>query len=117
MKAMTAIDMNTSRIIKAADKAPVLPSSRVPASACGRLATIPANIISDIPLPMPRAVICSPNHIKKTVPPTSVITVVALKNKPGFVTAELPPLAIFSKPTDIPYACTAAKRTVRYLVY
>ena len=104
INAITPTAISTSSIMNAADRAPVLPSSRVPANACGRLATIPAKIIKDIPLPIPRAVICSPSHIKKTVPPTKVITVVALKNKPGFVTAELPPLAIFSNPTDIPYA-------------
>ena len=47
--------------------------------ALGKLASIPAVIISDIPLPTPLELICSPNHIKKIVPPTSVTTVVILK--------------------------------------
>ena len=53
INAITPTAIGTSSIIKAADRAPVLPSSRVPANACGRLATIPANIIKDIPLPIP----------------------------------------------------------------
>ena len=44
--------------------------------ACGRSATMPAKMISEMPLPMPRAVICSPSHIRNMVPPVSVITVV-----------------------------------------
>ena len=42
------------------------------------LATIPANIINDIPFPIPLCVICSPSHIRKIVPATNVITVVNL---------------------------------------
>ena len=62
-----------------ADRAPVLPSSNVVANARGISATIPENMIRDIPLPIPLCVICSPSHIKKTVPATKVITVVNLK--------------------------------------
>ena len=36
---------------------------------------MPAKMISDEPLPMPREVICSPSHIRNMVPPVSVITV------------------------------------------
>ena len=62
-----------------ADNAPVLPSSKVEAKALGISATIPEKIINEIPLPIPLWVICSPNHIKKIVPATKVITVVSLK--------------------------------------
>ena len=62
-----------------ADKAPVLPSSNVVAKALGISATIPENIISDIPFPIPLCVICSPSHIKKIVPATKEMTVVNLK--------------------------------------
>ena len=44
---------------------------------------MPAKMISEMPLPTPRAVICSPSHIRNTVPPVSVITVVMRKNRPG----------------------------------
>ena len=72
------IRININKIIEA-DKAPVLPNSKVVAKALGISATIPENMIKDIPLPIPLCVICSPNHIKKIVPATKVITVVNLK--------------------------------------
>ena len=36
---------------------------------------------------MPRAVICSPSHIRNMVPPTSVVTQETRKNRPGSSTA------------------------------
>ena len=36
-------------------------------------------IINEIPLPTPLNVICSPSHMRKSVPPVSVITVEILK--------------------------------------
>ena len=66
-------------IIIVADKAPVLPSSNVEANALGISATIPENIIKEIPFPIPLDVICSPNHIKKVVPATKDIMVINLK--------------------------------------
>ena len=71
-------------MMKKVESAPVRPSSRVEARACGRLATMPAKMISEMPLPTPRAVICSPSHIRNTVPPTRVTTVTSRKNRPGF---------------------------------
>ena len=47
---MTKINIPT---IITADKAPVLPSSKVEAKARGISATIPEKIIKDIPLPIP----------------------------------------------------------------
>ena len=47
---------------------------------------MPINIIKDVPLPIPRCVICSPNHINSIVPTTKVITVVTLKKKPAKIT-------------------------------
>ena len=43
-------------------------------------------MMSEMPLPMPRAVICSPSHIRNIVPPVSVMTAVKRKNQPGSVT-------------------------------
>ncbi len=43
-------------------------------------------MMSEMPLPMPRAVICSPSHIRNMVPPVSVITVEMRKNMPGSCT-------------------------------
>ena len=52
----------------------------------GKSATMPEKMISEMPLPMPRAVICSPSHIRNMVPPVSVIVVEIRKNRPGSVT-------------------------------
>jgi hypothetical protein len=48
---------------------------------------IPVKMISEMPLPTPRAVICSPSHIRNNVPPTMVITVLMRKCQPGSMTA------------------------------
>ena len=63
--------------------APVLPSSNVDAKAPGISATIPENIIKEIPLPTPLAVICSPSHIINMVPVSKVIVVTNLKYQPA----------------------------------
>ena len=47
---------------------------------------MPAKIISDIPLPTPLLVTCSPSHIRNNVPPTRVTTAVILKKNPGSTT-------------------------------
>ena len=68
-----------------------------------RLAIIPAVIISEIPFPTPLEEICSPNHMRKIVPPTRVITVVNLKNNPGSKTIFPYVVCIDSRPIDTPY--------------
>ena len=71
--------------------------------AAGNLQTIPAKIINDIPLPMPRSVICSPSHMIKAVPAVRVITVINRNAHPGIKTTGAPPGAlILSSPTLIP---------------
>ena len=81
-----------------ADKAPVLPSSKVDARALGISATIPEKIIREIPFPTPLKVICSPSHIKKVVPATKEIVVMILKDIPGSITK----FPAFSSPTETP---------------
>ena len=81
-----------------ADKAPVLPSSKVEAKALGISATIPENIINEIPFPTPLKVICSPNHIKNVVPATREMVVVILNAMPGSITR----FPAFSNPTETP---------------
>ena len=44
---------------------------------------MPAKMISDIPLPTPRSVICSPSHMMNPVPVVSVRTVMNRKPQPG----------------------------------
>ena len=48
----------------------------------GRLVRIEAKIRIEIPLPIPRFVICSPSHISRTVPVVSVTTISVIR--PGF---------------------------------
>ena len=81
-----------------AERAPVLPSSKVEAKALGISATIPENIIKEIPFPTPLSVICSPNHIKKVVPATKEIVVITLNLIPGSITR----FPAFSNPTETP---------------
>ena len=64
---------------------------------------MPAMMISEMPLPMPRLVICSPSHIRNMVPPISEMTVEMRKNMPGSMTAETPcPAPQLSRPTAMP---------------
>ena len=43
--------------------------------ACGKRAKMPMLMTSEMPLPMPRSVICSPSHISSIVPVVRMITV------------------------------------------
>ena len=45
-----------------------------------------AKMIIEMPLPMPRSVICSPSHIRNIVPVTSVIAAVSTNAGPGIST-------------------------------
>ena len=83
---------------QAVESAPVRLSSRVWTIVAGRLATMPAKMISEMPLPTPREVICSPSHIRNMVPPTSVMTVEMRKNQPGLSTTPWLP----SRPMAMP---------------
>ncbi len=56
-----------------------------------RPTTMPAKMISEMPLPMPRSLICSPSHMTKAVPVVSVITVMMRKPQPGSPTRGAPP--------------------------
>ena len=47
---------------------------------------MPAKMMSEMPLPMPRSVICSPTHMMKAVPVVSVIIVMRRKPQPAWVT-------------------------------
>ncbi len=47
------------------------------------MTTMPAKMISDMPFPMPRSVICSPSHMMNIVPVVSVRTVISVKPQPG----------------------------------
>ena len=62
---------------------PLRTNSKVVPSALGRRAMMPDMMISEMPLPTPRSVICSPIHITNMVPAVTVITVIAMKPAPG----------------------------------
>ena len=47
---------------------------------------MPAKMMSEMPLPTPRLVICSPIHIRRIVPPVSVMMAEMRKNQPGSMT-------------------------------
>ena len=46
---------------------------------------MPAKMMSEMPLAMPRSVICSPTHMMKAVPVVSVMIVMRRKPQPGCV--------------------------------
>jgi len=88
--------MNTMKTVSAitsaatpTTKTTLMPCSRDPLNrlkiARGISAMMPAKMISEIPLPTPRAVICSPIHIRNMVPPVNVVTAVRTKNHWGIV--------------------------------
>ncbi len=56
----------------------VLALSHRSPTARGKPTTIPAKIISDIPLPMPRSLICSPSHMMNADPVVSVSMVIRM---------------------------------------
>ena len=62
---------------------PVCIWSNVASTASGSPTTMPAKISSDMPLPMPRSVICSPSHMMNIVPVVSVSTHISRKPQPG----------------------------------
>ncbi len=72
-----------------------------------------AKMIREVPLPMPRLVICSPSHITNMVPPVSVIIVEAMKMMPGWSTTPW----LLDRPTAMPKDWNRASATVRYRVY
>jgi hypothetical protein len=54
--------------------------------ALGRPTTMPAKMMSDMPLPMPRSLICSPSHMMKAVPVVSEMMVIRTNPQPGLIT-------------------------------
>ncbi len=97
MKSATMIDID-----------PVRTSSSVPPIAAGSPATMPPKMIIEMPLPMPRSVICSPSHMRNMVPVISVITVVMRNARPGSITSP----GCDSSATEMPSAWNVASTTV-----
>ena len=67
--------------------APVRACSSVRPIAFGSPAAMPAKMMSEMPLPRPRSVICSPSHMRNIVPVTSVIAVTTRNVSPGASTS------------------------------
>ena len=63
-------------------RVPALTRVRVAEIALGSLATMPANMMREMPLPMPFSVICSPSHMRNEVPAVRVSMVMSLKPQP-----------------------------------
>ena len=55
--------------------------------AFGRPAAMPAKMMSEMPLPRPRSVICSPSHMRNIVPVTSVTADTMRNVRPGSTTS------------------------------
>ncbi len=70
---------------------------------------MPAKMISEMPLPMPRWVICSPSHIRNIVPPVSVMMVETVKKKPGLATIEPDDCRPMAMPQDWKIASTRVR--------
>ncbi len=71
---------------------------------------MPAKMISDIPLPMPRSVICSPSHMMNAVPVVRVRTVIKMNADAGIQhESAFRLLSVRAIPKD----CTRARMTVR----
>ena len=72
----------------------------------GSAATIPAKMMSEMPLPTPFAVICSPSHMRNTVPAVRVMAMMRMFTGFGLRIAVL-------RPIDMPIAWKNASTTVR----
>ena len=58
---------------------------------CGKRSTIPEKMSSEMPLPMPRSVICSPSHMMNAVPAVKLTTVMKRKVQLGSLTTDSAP--------------------------
>src|SRR6185437_507240 len=116
--AVTPSTITTTISTLIAESCPLLAMLKVWVSACGRPATMPAKMISEIPLPMPRSVICSPSHIRNMLPAVSPITDAKMNPKPGSYTTGTPPeMPSFCSAIAMPKAWNADNPTVPQRVY
>ena len=91
---ITATIITKRNITRARCISPVRIRLNVSIMAEGILATMPAKIIREIPLPTPLSVICSPSHIRNTVPDIKVRALKSRKGQPGSATTGAPPGAV-----------------------
>ncbi len=89
----------------------ILPT--VSATALGSPTTMPAKMISEMPLPTPRSLICSPSHMMKAQPVVRVSTVIRRKAQPGSGTSAAPAgVVVFSRNSAMPVDWMIETRTV-----
>ena len=69
---MSAIAMSEHEV-QVVDAALAGERERLARRSVGKRSTMPMKMISETPLPMPLSVICSPSHIRKSVPATNAI--------------------------------------------
>ena len=116
MKATTSIIMAITAAmaigVKLPPQAPVRALSQRSSTPRGRPATMPAKISSDMPLPIPRSVICSPSHMMNTEPAVRVSMAINTNPTPGLTTSCVPTL-LRSKLTAMPSDCRAESTAVR----
>lgn len=118
MKATTATMPARSRRTTKRLISPARTSWKVLYMADGMFATMPTNIMRDMPLPIPRSVICSPSHMRNVVPVVRVTIVRSLKSHPGLRTMASPAGPLMdSRPTAIMKPCRILRPMVEYLVY
>ena len=72
---------------------------------------MPVKMSSDMPLPMPRSVICSPSHMMKAVPVVRVMTHIGMKAYLPMVTMDWPVLVLV-RVRAMAKDWTMARRTV-----
>src|SRR5208337_31003 len=83
----------------------------------GKPTTMPTKMISDIPLPMPRSLICSPSHMMNAEPVVSVRIVISVKPTPGWYTNDWPPSACDCSVLAIVEDWMMLSKIVKYRVY
>ena len=79
------------------------------AMARGSPTTIPVKMMSDMPLPTPRSLICSPSHIMNAVPVVRESTVSIEKPNPGLMTTPCTDM----RPCEMPKDCRTERMMVR----
>jgi hypothetical protein len=80
--------MTSSRMISMTGlSTPVMVASQVRTMAVGKPSMMEKKISSDMPLPIPCSVICSPSHMMNIPPTVRIMVVVSMKKMPGFRTA------------------------------
>src|SRR5687768_6315336 len=90
-------------------------TSKVCASVCGRRPTMPAKMITLMPLPMPFSLMSSPSHISTSVPATSVARIEIVAAQSSGPKAGRTPERCMNTATPMPWS--SASGTVRMRVY